>query len=289
MLFASNCRSSVHKLLHAAAMGLFLLLAGCANNMGDVRQPIPNRLAVAPRPASHHVLVVMLPGIADNVEVMDRAGVVQAIQRTWPNADVLLTSTTKAYYARDKVWLRLHDEIVEPARARGYSEIWMVGASLGGMGTLLYKQHYPGELTGIVLLAPYLGEPRLAQEITAAGGLGHWQPNSEPAVVDASNFQRELWRYLKTWTSNPDIGRHVWLGYGDHDWLRYALPNFTPMLPGDHIVRRPGRHDWTTWTPLITEILGRIRAEQAKTAGSSAGDTFQRSALLSSNTKSAKP
>ena len=252
--------------LHALVAGLFLLLTGCASNMGDVRQPIPNRLVVAPTPSTHRVLVVMLPGIADNVAVMDRAGVVQAIQHAWPNADVLLTSTAMAYYMQDKVWRRLHDEIVKPARARGYTEIWMAGASLGGMGTLLYEQHYPGELRGLVLLAPYLGEPPLSQQITAAGGLANWRPGPVPAVIDSNNFQHELWRWLKTQAAQPEFRRRTWMGYGDRDKLRYALPNLTPLLSEDHIVVRSGWHAWSTWTPLIGQIFGRIRAEQAKTA-----------------------
>jgi pimeloyl-ACP methyl ester carboxylesterase len=160
----------------------------------------------------------------------------------------------------------VHDEIVEPARARGYTDIWMACASLGGMGTLLYEEHYPGEMHGLVLLAPYLGERPLSQEITAVGGLANWQPGPQPAVFDANNFQRELWRGLKTWVTQADISRRVWLGYGDRDKLRYALPNFTPLLLKEHIFVRPGWHAWTTWTPLIVEIFGRIRAEQAKTA-----------------------
>ena len=250
--------------LHVLATGLFLLLAGCATNRGDAKQPIPTKLIAAPLLSRHHALVVMLPGIGDNVAVMDRAGVVQAIQHAWPNADVMLTSTTMAYYAQGKVWQRLHDEIVEPARARGYTEIWMAGASLGGMGTLLYEQHYPRELTGMVLLAPYLGEPPLSREIAAAGGLANWQPGPQPMAIDANNFQHELWRWLKTWTAQPDVGQRVWLGYGDRDKLRYAFPNFTPLLPKDHVFVRSGWHAWTTWTPLIAEIFGRIRAEQAK-------------------------
>jgi pimeloyl-ACP methyl ester carboxylesterase len=261
----SSHRFNLHNLLHAIAAGLSLLLTACTN-MGDVKQPIPSRLFVAATPSTHHALVVMLPGKDDNVKVMDRAGVVQAIQRAWPNADVLLTSTTMAYYTQAQVWQRLHDEIIEPARTHGYTEIWMAGASLGGMGALLYEQHYPGELRGLVLLAPYLGEPPLSQEITAAGGLANWQPGPQPAVVDTNNFQRELWRYLKTWTAQPDITRHTWLGYGDRDKLRYAMPNFTPLLPSDHIFMRSGWHAWTTWTPLIGEVFGRVRAEETKTA-----------------------
>ena len=256
--------------LHALTSALCLLFAGCASiNMGDATQPIQTRLIAASnatthRTPAHRILVIVLPGRGDDVAVLGRVGIAPAIQKAWPDADVILTGTAMAYYMQSGVWQRLHDEIVEPARSRGYTEIWMAGASIGGMGALLYEQHYPGELKGIVLLAPYLGEPPLSQEITTAGGLPKWQPGTLPAMIDANNFQHELWRWLKTWTAQPDVGQRVWSGYGDRDKPRYAFPNFTPLLPKDHVFVRSGWHAWATWTPLIAEIFGRIRAEQAK-------------------------
>lgn len=257
-------RLTVSRVLLGAA--LCLLFAGCASvNTGDTTQPIPTKLIAASnatthRTPAHRVLVIVLPGRGDDVAMLDRVGIAPAIQKAWPDADVMFTGTAMAYYLQAGVWQRLHDEVVEPARVRGYSEIWMVGASIGGMGTLLYEQHYPGELKGLVVLAPYLGESPLSQEISAAGGLAHWQPGPQPAAIDANNFAHELWRYLQTWIGKREPAQRIWMGYGDRDKLRYAFPNFTPLLPADHVIVHSGWHAWTTWTPLAAEIFGRIRA-----------------------------
>ena len=57
--------------------------------------------------------------------------------------------------------------MIAPARARGYAGVWLAGASMGGMGTLLYERSRPGELDGLVLLAPYLGDRGLLEESLA--------------------------------------------------------------------------------------------------------------------------
>lgn len=117
--------------------------------------------------------------------------------------------------------------------------LYLVGASMGGLGVLLYDQAYPGVADGLVLLAPFVGSRRLLAEIERAGGIGQWQPGPVPESVDRGNFQRELWRHLKSW---PDSGRgdSVWLAWGDRDRLRRAVPVLAPLLRGEQMLERPG-------------------------------------------------
>ena len=44
-----------------------------------------------------------------------------------------------------------HDEV--DARARGYQQVWLIGMSLGGIGTLYYARAHTAEVTGILALA----------------------------------------------------------------------------------------------------------------------------------------
>lgn len=131
---------------------------------------------------------------------------------------------------------------------------------MGGMGTLLYERQYPGEMDGLVLLAPYVGDRELLGEIRDAGGLTRWQPGPAPEAINADNFQRELWRHLQGW-SKPGSPRpqQVWLAYGDKDRLGQARPLFEPIVPADHVLVRPGGHAWAVWTPATAEIFARIR------------------------------
>jgi pimeloyl-ACP methyl ester carboxylesterase len=239
------------------------LLSACPSP-GDARGPIATELVPSVVAQRDRVLVIVLPGRGDDVARLRKVGIAEAVQKAWPEADVLLTGVTMAHYFSGRMPERLHDEVVAPARQRGYRQVWLLGASLGGMGTVLYDRRYPGEMDGLVLLAPYLGEHKLQDEITAAGGLAHWQPPMPaPEAINADNAQQEIWRHLKSWTDTRAArGHHVWLAYGDSDGLKSALPLLAPLLPEQHIFVRPGGHGWVVWTPVAGEIFSRIREEQ---------------------------
>jgi pimeloyl-ACP methyl ester carboxylesterase len=241
-----------------------LSLAGCAT-IGNRNAPLPQSFWPAPaRNASVSPLVVVLPGRFDAIEDMQSAGMVEAVQSAWPEADVLLAGAALAYYTDGGLPARLREQVVEPARARGVTELWMVGASMGGMGALLYDRAYPGDLEGIVLLAPYLGERQLLTEISDAGGVLAWQPGPV-RELDASTYQHELWRHLSSWRDDPDAAARVWVGYGDRDRLRAAVPVLAPLLPQAQVLERPGPHAWTVWVPLTREIFAQVAAQRAAT------------------------
>lgn len=227
------------------------LLAGCAAG-GDPTRPIPTALIPAPQAATR--LVVVLPGRADNLVALRRSQVVQAIQASWPDADVILAELTMPYYRDGRAAQRLHDEVMVPARRRGYREVWLSGASMGGMGSLLYDQAYPGEVDGLVLLAPYLGDRAILEQIAQAGGVAQWDAGPAQAI-SPDTWQHELWRHLQGWSRDPAKARNVWLAYGDGDSLRKAMPLLIPLLPPDHVLVRPGGHAWSVWSPALGEVL----------------------------------
>lgn len=246
-------------------IALLALLAGCYP-AGDASVPIPHVLVPAPAGATR--LVIVLPGRADDLAAMQRSGMAEAVQSAWPDADVILTALSLDYYMQGRAPQRLHDEIVAPARTHGYREVWLAGASMGGMGSLLYDQAYPGEMDGLVLLAPYLGEQPLLKEIAEAGGITQWQAGP-PAAINADNFQRELWRHVQGWSREPEKARNVWLAYGDNDRLRKAMPLLIPALDPDQVLVRDGGHDWDVWSAATAEILSSASAAPAPPAGRS--------------------
>src|SRR3954453_4924060 len=127
------------------------MLFGCFPR-GDPSQPIPP--AFLPAPQTAHRLVVVLPGRGDDLEGLRKSGIAQAVQSAWPDADVVLTGLALGYYMEGQAELRLHDEVIAPARTRGYRQVWLVGASMGGMGAFMYDCGYSNDVTGMVLLAP---------------------------------------------------------------------------------------------------------------------------------------
>jgi len=240
------------------------MLVGCFPR-GDPSRPIPTATIAAPQEAKR--LVVVLPGRGDDIAALRRSGIAQAVQSAWPDADVVLTGLALGYYMEAVAERRLHDEVIVPARARGYAQVWLVGASLGGMGAILYDRAYPGEVTGLVLLAPYLGEDAIVSRIAAEGGIARWQAPSAAAALTADNFQQELWRHVQGWAREPAAARRVWLAYGNKDRLREADALLGAVLPPGHVLVRGGGHEWGFWTAATHDILRRIDNPGARIPG----------------------
>lgn len=238
---------------------LCLLLGACLGG-GSSSMPIPT--ALLPAPVSEgRVLVIVLPGRGDDLDGLRRSGIAESIQAAWPQADVLLAAVTMPYYYGGRMPQQLHEQVVLPARTRGYDGIWLAGASMGGMGALLYERAYPEGMDGLVLLAPFLGDGDLLAEIRDAG-LAGWSPGPAADVLDAGNYQREVWRHVRTWLESGR-GDDVWLAYGTGDRLAEAMPILAPAVRGANTLPRPGGHAWTVWRPAAKEIFASIRAGRA--------------------------
>lgn len=165
------------------------------------------------------------------------------------------------YYLNGSVADRLEREIIEPARRRGYHEIWLVGVSMGGLGAFFHQRTYPGGITGMILLAPFVGDdPELFAEIDAAGGPVPWAC-SQPAIptqANKANFQRELWRYLGRLSIEGDTPLQIWVAYGDTDRLRPGIERLISLIPSGCVARLKGGHTWKVWTKGFNDILTKI-------------------------------
>src|SRR2546425_10121486 len=93
-------------------------LAGCFT-IGDSKIPIGAVSVPALRPAAERTLVIVLPGFGEDAQDMRDHGLAGAIRASWPEAGVLLTSATFAYYRDAKLVQRLNDETVAPSRRKG--------------------------------------------------------------------------------------------------------------------------------------------------------------------------
>ncbi len=248
-----------------AALGL----GGCFA-IGDSRLPIASQTVAAPLASAQRTLVIMLPGFGDDAQEMKDRGVAQAIQDAWPEADVLLASATFAYYRDGKLVPRLHDEVVAPALRAGYRRVWLAGASMGGMGVLLYEREHPGTLAGVVLFAPFLGSNGLLDEIRAAGGPRSWEPGPLPAEMNGENYQRQVWKMVKGWADRPDLARRVWLVCGTDDPLMSDARLLAAELPESRFMEIPGGHTWSALLRGGRTVFSRIRRESldGKTLGS---------------------
>jgi pimeloyl-ACP methyl ester carboxylesterase len=194
---------------------------------------------------------VFLPGIGDLMEDYERNGFMLAAQRNGAAADMLIVDAHYGYYANRTILARLDADVVQPARRKGYEDIWLVGISMGGLGALLYASRHPGHVSGLVLLAPFLGDATTIAEITEAGGLQAWRPDT----IRDEDYQRQLWRWLKE-TAEP-ARPLIHLAYGKQDRFAPGHRLLAQSLPPGRTISMPGGHDWATWNRLWHHLLAR--------------------------------
>jgi pimeloyl-ACP methyl ester carboxylesterase len=242
----------------AAMLAAAAALAGCVA-IGDEERPIDTVVVPSPRDAPAADVIVVLPGFGADAEDLQDHGVAQAIHRGWPQADVMLTSATFAYYVHGVLVERLEQDVIRPARAR-YRNVWLAGASVGGMGAILYERHHPRQLAGLVLFAPWLGDGKILDEVRAAGGVRGWEPGAVPAKIDGDTYQREMWRVIKGWSQDPAAARRVWAVVGTEDRLLEADRLLAAALPAGHYMEVAGGHTWTAWLTAAEQVIARIRA-----------------------------
>ncbi|MGH8461653.1 MAG: alpha/beta fold hydrolase [Stenotrophobium sp.] len=241
-----------------------MMLSGCIT-IGNADKPIATILVPATAPAAERTLVIVLPGFGSDAEDLRKHKIAAAVHQHWPQADVLLTSATFAYYKRRNIISRLDQDVVGPARSQGYKQIWLAGASVGGMGVLFYEYQHPGEMTGLVLLAPWLGSADTLDQIRKAGGIREWDPGPVPSVVDNDNYQRELWRVAKDWSQNSALASRVWLICGSDDRLLPTSRLLATALPASHYIELPGgAHNWSSFISATDKIIERLRQPAAE-------------------------
>lgn len=225
---------------------LLVTLAGCAR-LRPTPVPIPTVSYPGAPPA--RTLVVLLPGRYDSPEDFGRYGFPQIAARAGVRADMVAVDAHLGYFYKRTVVDRLWEDVIAPARKR-YDRIWLVGISLGGTGSLLYAAEHPEDVDGILLLAPYLGEDPVVDEVAAAGLQGWKAP--EPLAAD--DFQRRLWAWLQGAT-RPPVRIPLYLGWGQDDSFARANGLLAKELPPERVLTAKGGHDWKAWTALWKDFV----------------------------------
>ncbi len=143
---------------------------------------------------------------------------------------------------------RLRRDIVAPARASGCRAIWLAGISLGGFIALDYAATHSSEWDGLCVLAPYLGNRMLIEEIAGEPALAAWHPGP----LAESDEERRIWRFLQRQRTES---RPLYLGYGSADRFASAHGLMARALEPEAVMVVPGGHDWRTWSTLWEQFL----------------------------------
>jgi len=125
----------------------------------------------APGSGTDRPLLIMLPGAGIEAAAFSENGLVAALHEQEPAVDIAALRPDITLYLDGGFVEALHRAVVEPALAQGYTRIWLLGISLGGMGALLYASAHGALVEGLILLAPFLGTRGTLAEMTKAGGL----------------------------------------------------------------------------------------------------------------------
>lgn len=204
--------------------------------------------ATAVRHAGPASRLILLPGAYQTLEALGTQGFAEQLSRRELPIELECVDVEMAHLNDRRVLIDLHERVVEPARLAGCPQIWLTGISLGGFIALQYAAAYPGSIDGLCLLAPYLGNRMLLQEIAAAPGLAAWQPGE----ITEQDDERRIWRYLQqTAGSAPSI----FLGFGGDDRFAQGHRLLAAVLPPSSVKSIAGGHDWPVWLELWENFL----------------------------------
>ena len=236
----------MHRIRKTLALAvLCAILTGCFA-APPTQVPIPSIETVSAGQRSD-TLVVMLPGRGDRAETFIREGFEEAGLRH--GFDTVAVDAHLGYYMQRSLLTRLHDDLITQARAAGYEHIWMLGISMGGLGTLLYASEYPDDVTGIILLAPFLGDRNAIDTIVAAAPLENWDGRGG----GLKDYELAIWSYIRD-AQSSDVATPIILGYGLSDSMAEGYDKVIDIMNPSSVYTLEGGHKWTTWRPLWDQI-----------------------------------
>ena len=190
--------------------------------------------------------MIWLPGAYHSAQDFVNEGFARAAAQRQIRVDLQFVDLEMQHLDDRDAFARLRTEVVLPAQDSG-AAVWLAGISLGGMVALDYASSYLGELDGLCLLAPYLGNRMLISEIAATSGLAAW----DPGELAESDAERRIWRYIKT---GGGLAR-LFLGYGRDDRFSAAHDLLAAALPSGSVNVVAGGHEWRTWLQLWENFL----------------------------------
>jgi pimeloyl-ACP methyl ester carboxylesterase len=198
--------------------------------------------------------LIYLPGMGDSITVFEANGMLDSLRAAGLDAEFVACNAHYGYYANRSLLERVQQDVVKSERVTGHAKVWLVGNSMGGLGSLLFASRQPGVVQGIVLLGPFISRGRVSHEIEAAGGLKAWNPT----VSDTADWERRLWLWLKNCAAGSDTScPAIYLGYGRADRLATEHKLLAAVLPPEHVVALEGGHDWPIWRSAWGELLRR--------------------------------
>ncbi len=228
-------------LLRITPFLMALFLWGC---VALIPTTVPlNSIKREPGTENSDTLIIMLPGYGDRADTFKDQGFFDLSPKT---IDLISVDAHFGYYEEKSIVERLHEDVVLPAKREGYKSIWMLGVSMGAVGAISYLDQHPANVDGLILIAPFLGEREIIEEVIQKGGLRVWEKTTD-------NYEQRIWQWLKEATIKCDVP--IFLGFGQSDKLILANQLLSAHLSADSVISIPGDHSWKTWRPIYLEMV----------------------------------
>ncbi len=231
-----------------------LLIAGC------LTAPVPMRTEafLTSGPKQEKDLFVFFPGRRGTVDDFERYGYVEVLHEQLPTADSISVDARMGYYRNRTIVERVKTDALDAVDYNKYRRVYLVGTSMGGMGALLTANEYPEQVSGILLIAPFIGYDEILDEITAAGGLNKW----EPSTIGKRDWQREIWELIKQGVEGRSKLPPITLAYGRDDYLGQAHRLLAEALPPEQVIVMPGEHINADFIKLWSRLLATVEGNE---------------------------
>ncbi len=197
--------------------------------------------------------VVLLRGRGGGPDTFAQQGWIEAAWDRGESWSLVVPDTHFGYYREATLVKRLRSEVIAAlTNHEPQGKVWLVGVSMGGLGSLYYLLQHPDDVAGVVLIAPYLGSEKLASEISSSGGLDTWQAGG---TLD-DDWEREFWTELQAFLRRQDTPP-IYLAYGFDDRFVVSQNVLADALPEDKVLKMKGGHRNGVFKALWLEILDR--------------------------------
>ena len=198
-------------------------------------------------------LFVFMRGLGGSNQSFADAGMVAEVKKRNIPFDIIAPNAHFAYYSERTLIERLHNDVILPAVSQGYTNIWLIGVSMGGLGSMLYLQEQPEHIDGVYLIAPFLCYDEILDEIIAAGGVRQWKPGAYDPIDD---WERMFWHWIKDEVTDKKT-IPIFHGFGKSDEYAKGQNLFTTVIPDDRVILIEGGHDIETIKSLWDIFLDR--------------------------------
>lgn len=184
-------------------------------------------------------MIILLQGKGGGNKIFESHGFIDEMVKRNLSFSLAAPDAHFGYYFSRTLVDRLKIDVIDPAKLDGYTEFWLVGVSMGGLGSLMYAKEHPEDIKGIYLISPFLGYEEIIDEINNAGGIKRWEPDIYNPDDD---WQRMFWHWLKLNGDNKNMLSNIYLGYGAEDSFIEAHQLLKSILPVENSFSIPGGH-----------------------------------------------